>query len=338
MQNDFSPGDLADSKYIFVVGIGGSDLASKAVWNAVSLHKGLNKKVFFLEAPDHREYSEIEDLLKNIESQREFTLVAISKSGETKETLETFEKMREILSQKFSDGLADRVIVISTKGSSLWKIGEENKFQTVAWEGNIGGRFSAFTIAHTAVLKIAGVDAGSFVRGGDDMRKLCLDSAAERNPAYLLAKEIFDVYKSGVNIWDFFIFNSELEDLGKWSRQLIAESLSLVTPTVSLGPTDLHSMLELYLGGPKNRFTLFVISAKEIAGEVNAQAFENVTSAYKEAALPFEKFELPEINEYEIGQYMEYLIEVVIELGKLLEINIFDQPAVEQYKNSIHNQ
>ena len=89
-----------NAKFIFVVGIGGSDLASKAVWNALTLHKPeVEKKIFFLESPDSREYKEVENFVKNeITNPKEAVLVTISKSGETTETLESFHKTFDILS------------------------------------------------------------------------------------------------------------------------------------------------------------------------------------------------------------------------------------------------
>jgi glucose-6-phosphate isomerase len=328
-----------DCKFIFVVGIGGSDLASKAVWNAMTLHKpDVEKKIFFLESPEAREYEEIKSLAESeILNPNEFVLIAISKSGKTAETLETFNKTFHILSEKFGDLTAERTIIISTKDTTLWKIGEEKKIECLEWEGDVGGRFSAFTLVHTTVLAIAGLDAEAFVAGSEEMKKKCGEENAE-NPAKHLAKNIFDNYKNGANILDFFIFNSELEDLGKWCRQLVAESLSTITPTVSVGPTDLHSMLELYLGGPKDRFTIFIKSTREINGSINDTAYEDVAAAYGKAGLPFIKYEMEKINEKELGNFMQYMIAATLELAKLLGVDPYDQPAVEKYKSEIQNQ
>ncbi len=319
-----------DSKYIFVVGIGGSDLASKAVWNAMTLHKpDMDKKIFFLESPDAREYEEVENFVKNeIKNIEDMVLIAISKSGKTAETLEAFNKTYEILENKFDENIKKRAIIISTKNSPLWQIAEEKNIEKIEWEGNVGGRFSAFTVAHTTVLSIAGLDTDAFVAGSKEKKE---------EEAKHLAENIFQNYKNGFNILDFFIFNSELEDLGKWCRQLIAESLAVITPTVSIGPTDLHSMLELYLGGPKNRFTIFILSLKENKNNINQAAFENVTNAYQKAGLPFIKYEMPEINEKELGSFMAFMMATTIELAKLLGVNPYDQPAVEEYKSQISN-
>ncbi|KKQ78125.1 MAG: hypothetical protein A3A96_00475 [Candidatus Zambryskibacteria bacterium RIFCSPLOWO2_01_FULL_39_39] len=325
-----------NSKFIFVVGIGGSDLASKAVWNALTLHKkDVEKKIFFLESPDVNEYDKLKNLVQTeIANLEDVILIAVSKSGKTMETLESFRKTFDILSEKFGASTNERVVVISSKNSQLWNLAEEKGIEKLPWEGETGGRFSAFTTPHITILSIAGLDANAFVEGGKEMAKECEDETVN-NKSLILAKNIFDNYKKGVEILDFFIFNSELEDLGKWCRQLIAESLSTLTPTVSIGPTDLHSMLELYLGGPKNRFTIFLMSLKEIGNSINESTYEKTVRAYEEATLPFEKYEMPEINERELGKFMALMIEVTLSLAEMLQINPYDQPRVEEYKEKL---
>lgn len=307
----------------------------------MTLHKPeAPKKVFFLESPDAREYAEVEAFVSSEKvGPEDVVLIAISKSGQTVETLETFHKTFEMLSEKFGEAINKRTVIISSAGSPLWKLAEEKEIERLLWEGEVGGRFSAFTVAHTTVLSIAGLDAEAFVSGGKEMEQKCENKIGltqeENNPALHLAKNIFENYENGVNILDFFIFNSELEDLGKWCRQLIAESLSLITPTVSIGPTDLHSMLELYLGGPKNRFTIFIKSLAEIGDGVNESAYENVAAAYEKAGLPFIKYEMENVSEKELGSFMAFMIATTLELAKLLGVDPLDQPAVEEYKKNL---
>lgn len=326
---------FADAKYILVAGIGGSDLAAKAVWNAITLHKEKEREIFFLESPDAREYEEIKNFINNeVVDLSEIVLIAISKSGETTETLTAFHQTFDILSEKFGSPINEKVLVISTPGSTLWQLAAEKNFEKLEWQGNVGGRFSAFTTPHLSVLSIAGLDAANFVAGGKEAAK---EAELPSSLAQKLARDIFENHKKGADILDFFIFNSELEDLGKWSRQLIAESLATFTPTVSLGPTDLHSMLELYLAGPKNRFTLFIFSEKEIDESINESAYRNTTEAFEKAELPFQKYEMPEINERELGKFMAFMIEMTLYLAELLGENPYDQPAVEEYKHQITN-
>jgi len=330
------------AKIIFMIGIGGSNLAAKAVWNALTLHNSeIEKKIIFLEAPDEREYLEARKLIDEIQNLEDFVLATVSKSGETRETLETFKNISEILLQKFGEKFSERSFVVSTESSTLWKLSSDKGIRCIPWEKNIGGRFSAFTVAHTLVLEIAGLDTKTFIKEGKEMEETC---KLENSPAKNLADKIFESYKNGVEILDFFIFNSELEDLGKWCRQLIAESLGKknkkgerigIVPTVSIGPTDLHSILQLDLGGPRNRFTIFIKSTKEIDEVMNESSYKNTKEAYEKTSLPFEKFEMSEINEGEIGKFMSLMMQTTISLGELLEVDIFDQPEVEEYKKNL---
>src|SRR5262245_55505598 len=115
-----------NSKFIFVVGIGGSDLASKALWSACSLHKNLGKKIFFLESPDSREYEEIQNFVEHeIVNLDQITLIVISKSGETVETLEAFHKTFDLLSEKFGAPVSERTLAITSLDTPLAKIAEQ---------------------------------------------------------------------------------------------------------------------------------------------------------------------------------------------------------------------
>lgn len=330
------------SKYIFVFGIGGSNLASKAVWDALTYYKNIDKKAFFIESPDSNEYEKIENIIKNeINNLEEAVFVVISKSGETTETLYSFDKVFEIAIQKFGDEVCKRCAVITTKGTRLHNLAREKNLEFISWEGNIGGRFSAFTIAHTFVLEILGLDEESFISGGNEANLLDVNE----NSADNLAKDIFDEYSRGKNILDFFFFNSELESLGKWARQLVAESLGKenvdgekvgILPTVSIGPTDLHSMLQLALGGPQNRFTIFVRSIEETSGGINEKAFNDAIGGYEKSGLPFYKYEMKKIEEREIGKFMAFMMLVVFELGTLLKVDPYGQEEVEEYKKRVH--
>ncbi|MEK7642366.1 MAG: hypothetical protein AAB392_01080 [Patescibacteria group bacterium] len=320
------------AKYIMVIGIGGSNLASKAVYEAMTMYKeNCEKKVFFLESPDERQYEEIESLLKNeIQKKEDFSLIAISKSGKTRETLEAFRKTFDILKNKFSpEEVNERSLVISTKETPLSNIAEKNNIDILEWENGVGGRFSAFSIAHTAVLEIAGLDVEGFKSGNRGEEGTNKDRALE------FAKKVYRGHEAGLEILDIFIFNSELETLGKWCRQLLAESLASITPTISIGPTDLHSMLELYLEKPKSRFTLFIKSQKEMSGSINDEAYTNTTREYSKRDMPFYEYSMLEISEKEIGEFMAFMIASVLELGKLLGVDPYDQPEVDKYKSGM---
>jgi glucose-6-phosphate isomerase len=197
------------------------------------------------------------------------------------------------------------------------------------------------------------------------MRKKCISKDAEKNPAVLSAIAIFHNYKKGYKINDNFFFNPELESLGKWYRQLMGESIGKeknifnktvhigITPTVSIGSTDLHSVGQLYLGGPKDKYTNFIwikqaseiavpkkrifpklieqITAKTAKTILNA-ILRGVKIAYTKQNLPFSETTLEENSEKHIGEYMQFKMMEIMFLANLLKINAFDQPNVENYK------
>ena len=131
-----------------------------------------------------------------------------------------------------------------------------------------------------------------------------------------------------------FLFNPELESLGKWWRQLVAESLGKdgkgILPIVSIGTNDLHSTLQLYLDGPKNIYTTFV-SAKPLPKIVDA-ILEGVKISYTNHGLPFRHIELGKLDAYDLGVFMQTQMNEVIALAKLMGVDAFNQPAVEEYK------
>jgi glucose-6-phosphate isomerase len=153
--------------------------------------------------------------------------------------------------------------------------------------------------------------------------------------------------------------------MGKWYRQLMRESIGKehdkegnvahigITPMVSIGSTDLHSMAQLYFGGPRDKFTCFVSAPQEedvaisqeqvflhlvegIQGKTFAQIMEaimgGVRAAYQKNELPYVDIALPEISEVVLGQYLQFRMMEMMFLAQFLNVNAFDQPNVEDYK------
>ena len=161
------------------------------------------------------------------------------------------------------------------------------------------------------------------------------------------------------------MWNPELETLGKWYSQLLAESIGKerddgtkvgFTPTVALGSTDLHSIGQLIFGGRNDRYTTFVsapsawnagsafssdspfvlpiFEGKE-DGVVTRALYEGVRTAYITNELPFVTIELENISERELGAFMALQMTTVLYLAQLFDVNAFDQPSVEKYKSEV---
>jgi len=214
-----------------------------------------------------------------------------------------------------------------------------------------------------------GIDIRALCAGACTMREVCLESDICDNKAAISSALIFEQMAQKITILDTFIFSPNLALLGAWYRQLVGESLGKkenlsgkiveigITPTVSIGTTDLHSVAQLYLGGPRDIFTQFITIRSESTklhvptGFIPEQfaflenksitlvkkaIFDGVAHAFTREQRPFIILELPEINSYYIGQFLMLKMCEIIYLAHLLEINPFDQPAVELYKKETH--
>ena len=159
-----------------------------------------------------------------------------------------------------------------------------------------------------------------------------------------------------INNLVFLNYVPEIERFLYWCQQLIAESLGKkgkgFLPTVSNVPKDHHSLLQLYLDGPRNKlFHIFSheeksnekINSKGILKKNNflyKKKLKNVKNAQKNALIkvlkknniPYRELKIKKINEEVLGQLFSYFILETIIIGKLIKINPFDQPAVEQVK------
>ena len=152
----------------------------------------------------------------------------------------------------------------------------------------------------------------------------------------------------------FLNYSPKLEAFMYWCQQLIAESLGKNNtgffPVVSNVPKDHHSLLQLYLDGPKDKvFNIFSLDekfSKKINTNVSLpkhiknrslnqikEAQKNaLIKAFKKKNIPYRIFQIKKSNEETLGQLFSYIILETVMIGKLLKINPFDQPAVEQVK------
>lgn len=354
-------------KYVVVVGIGGSSLGAQAIYGALTgyfdgLRPSRFPKMIFAESCEPAFVASVSRLLRGLKHQSEALIVVISKSGGTVETMANFEALWPALKSQ-GHGL-ERLIVITDWQSKLWRVAESLKLTLLAIPNEVGGRFSVFSAAGLMPLVAAGLDASELRRGAQLMRYDCLRPSVG-NPAAVSAAILYYQATQGLTISDTFFFHPALEPLGKWYRQLVAESLGKttrvrgrerrvgLTPTVSIGTTDLHSVAQLYLGGPRDKFTTFVsvddygqdlsVPAKPLLADISglrraplagiiSAIKTGVTVAYRHEKLPFMEVVLPDISARSIAQFMQFKMIETMFLGYLFGVNAFDQPAVELYK------
>lgn len=324
---------------LIVVGIGGSSLGAKAVLEAVQgvLRNHFQKvRVFFVDTVDSHYVNQVIKII----GRKKFVLTVVSKSGTTLETVTNFKLFSELLKKNVKNW-SEHVVIISGEGSELWRIGEENGFHTLRIPEKVGGRFSVLSPVGLFPLMFAGVNVRELLRGAKTMRDACLTTQVERNPAIISAVIHFLSWNKGVNITNHFFYGKRFKSLGEWVNQLFAESLGKngkgLTPISSIGSVDHHSMIQLFLGGPRDKLTTFIEfnDQKTSAYGFNkllTLIFQGTEKAYVKKKLPFLELFFESSDEFSVGQFLQFkMIEVMI-LGELLKVNAFNQPNVELYK------
>lgn len=357
--------ELLKPTILVVVGIGGSSLGAKAVLQAIQGRVRDSKmhalRVYFAETVDtDRMYTIMSIVQQELVAGNNISINVVTKSGTTLETMANFYVLVDLLRQHRPDEYKKFVVVTTGSDSPLWAYAHEQGYRVLEVPKNIGGRYSVFSAVGLFPLALAGIDIQELRAGAAQTTTECFSEDFSSNPAVMSALIHYHYYRQGVRISDLFMFSVDLEALGKWYRQLMAESLGKefdingisvlagITPTVSLGSIDLHSVAQLYLGGPRDKYTTFVMvsesahaiaipadapawSGKTFAGIMHALA-EGTQAAYLKTERPFASVVLPKKNEFFIGQFLQWKIIEMIYLGYLLEVDCFDQPNVELYK------
>lgn len=356
-------------KTVFLAGIGGANLSFQSIHFALSGFyekiglTGMTPDFVFLDAVLPYGQEKIEELSANFSNPDEFFVLVVSKSGTTLETLSNADVVISTLEKKFGN-IAGRILAITEEESPLWNVFSKKGASVFPVPYGIPDRFSAFSSTALIPLVFLGADLNAYLSGAREMLEICLSKSPEnpaRNSALILDYE----YSKGVRILDSFIFEPRLEYLGKWYRQLGAESLGKekvvsgerthlgFTPTVSIGSTDLHSMLQLYLSSPNERFTQFIFAdndekesikkldvlgdladgfAQKNKEQISSAIYTAVKESYQKKKLIFSEILMDSVSEKEIGSYMVFKMMETVFLGHLWDINVFNQPNVEEYK------
>lgn len=350
-------------KLVIVVGIGGSNLGSQAVFEAVNgKHYNLfsKKKLLWADSIDADSLIAAKKAMAAT-TPAETLLIVISKSGSTIESIVNFQVL-------FKKGV--NVVAISEAGSKLHNLALSMGFEFLPMPNKVSGRYSVFSNVGLFPLAVMGLDIDNFLKGGRRATSASLSLNWRKNPALVMAALLYLHHKRGKNINENFFFAANLESLGKWYRQLLAESTGKeknlqgkkvnegITPVVATA-VDLHSQAQLYFGGQNNRFyTLVEVGLEngvsipplkqgaQIVPEIGQKKTNEVVSAiangFKQTLVgykrPFVEITLSELSEEEIGYYLQIHMIATVLLCHLLNVNAFDQPSVEAYKKETKKQ
>ena len=329
-------------KTIVLIGMGGSILGSEAIYNFFK--KKIKKKFYFFD--DLNENKIIE--FKKKENISKTLFIIISKSGNTIETLSN------VFSLNIMKKNSKNIILISEKKNNLlFTMSKKLNLFYVEHKTNIGGRYSVLSEVGIIPAYLMGINISK-------IRSKILDCLKNSNKLFLKDSTIklaVLMRSKKFNNLVFLNYFPELEKFLYWCQQLIAESLGKKNqgflPLISNAPKDHHSLLQLYLDGPKDKFfNIFsleknsksklkvkttgiskILDKKKISTIKNAQK-KALIKAFIRKKIPFREFKIKKENEEVLGQLFSLFIVETIIVGKLLKINPFDQPAVEEVKNN----
>lgn len=360
--------EFSDCGALLVVGIGGSNLGTAAVAEALLGKEGVrsgSKRLYFLDTVDSRKADQILSTLESLSASGvRLALATVSKSGSTTETAALTSLAYDRLVR--NAGLSsDRTVAITEPGSKLHRHAESLGWRTLPMRPKVGGRYSVFSNVGLFPLAFLGIDVRRLLSGA---RRALADSfspTASENAAYVTASFLFEGASEGRNVADHFFFVDAFESVGKWYRQLLGESVGKefakdgrkvgagITPTVSIGSTDLHSVGQLYLGGPRDKSFVFVdaVSAQpvsvpadptldsvvaNVAGRPLSEIMDAILlgtlEAYRAKGIPFVRWTLHEGSAEDLGYFLQSKMAEVAFLGTMFGVDPFDQPNVEDYK------
>ena len=336
------------SKYrnIVVIGMGGSILGTKSIYSF--LKKRIKKEVFFFDNLDLN----LSLKYKKIKNLKNSCFIIVSKSGDTLETITN-------LGAIFSENLLKNKLIIITEitDNALMAIANKYNAEIIEHKEFIGGRYSVLSETGMFPAALMGLNLMKFKNLKRLINNKNFISSLIQNVA-----SIHTLNSKKINNSVILNYDSSLNDLGYWYQQLVAESLGKqgkgINPILSFGPKDHHSLLQLYLDGPKDKFFTFFNSSKRenklkvargiipnnmgflinknLEFIINAQC--NATkNIFKLKKIPFRQITFNKKNEEELGEIFTFFVLETILLSRLMNINPFDQPAVEQVKIETKN-
>ena len=318
---------------IRLIGMGGSILGSKAIYKF--LKTKIKKKISF-----------IDNLTAavDIKSVNKKSLnIIISKSGNTLETI--------INTNTFVKNNKHNIFITQNENNFLRKLAYKMKSEIIDHNNFIGGRYSVLSEVGMLPASLMGLNEKKFkqfnnlIKNRNYLNNLILNTS---NIIFFLKNKKFNSV--------IINYDKSSQDLFMWYQQLVAESLGKknkgIMPIISTMPKDNHSLLQLYLDGPKNNFfTFFSVDEKKSAKIKNNSDFNfnnflknkkisKILNAQKQGSeniflkkkIPYRSFTIRNRSEEALGELFSFFILETILLGSLMKINPFNQPAVELIK------
>jgi glucose-6-phosphate isomerase len=294
-----------------------------------------------------------------------WALVVISKSGGTMETAVAFRLFLEAFRKatgESAEALAERVIPVTGTSGKLFELAKSlgcRDFFEVP--DGVGGRFSVLSAVGLLPAALLGLDVVQLLRGAAAMTEHFRTASASENLVlqYTAVSHLMEVHQ-GATIRVLQMWSKTLECLGLWYDQLLAESLGKTPETGAMPLTvvntrDLHSRAQQHQEGRRDKIYTNVIvdqwrtdplviprsehdqdQLNQLAGkslpDIMHAAIKGTDKAYNDDHRPTASFQLPKVDEFHLGQFLQLMMLATVVEGRLLGINPYGQPGVEAYK------
>ena len=339
---NFSIKDLKSYKKfskIVIIGMGGSILGAQAVYDFFKTK--IKKQIFFV---NNLEASLLKEINTNC-SKKNTLFILISKSGNTIETLSSINTLNKNVIDK-----KNAIVITTNETNQLLNFAKSKKIKIINHRSYVSGRYSIFSETSLVPLYFMDIQISQF-------RKDILDFLNKEKK--ILKKNLLNMFKiyesKKINSIILMSYFKECDHFLQWLQQLIAESLGKnnkgILPVTSLGPKDHHSLLQLYLDGPKDKF-FYIFSQKDknksrnnlklFSKVLNNKDINQILFSQKEAFLKtlktkkisYVEITINNLNSSTLGKLFSYFILETIIIGRKLNLNPFNQPAVESVKKN----
>lgn len=352
-----------NSKYLLVIGIGGSYLGARAVIEALTstFYNLRENSPIILYVGNNLSTSYINDIIKIIGND-DFSINVISKSGTTTEPAIAFRIFKKILENKYGNNASERIFVTTDEEKgALHTIAKENNYQTFKIPNNIGGRYSVLTAVGLFPIAVANINVDKLLNGAIKAYNKYNNSNLNENDCYKYAVIRNLLYHKDKNIEIFASYEPRLHYFIEWLKQLFGESEGKngkgIFPVGVEFTTDLHSLGQYIQDGRRNIFETVlnientnesITMTKEennldnlnyleglTLDYINHKAMEGTIDAHVSNDVPNILINVDKLDEETIGELI-YFFELACAMsGFILNVNPFNQPEVEKYKQNM---
>jgi len=343
---------------LLCIGIGGSYLGAEAVMEAlVPPFSGDGPQILF--AGHHLGPDYHRRLFEHLDGKSVYVNV-ISKSGTTLEPALAFRLARRFLEERFDD--ADRRIIATTDADrgALHDFAVARGYRRYVVPNDVGGRFSVLTPVGLLPIAAAGIDIRTLFYGAVAEARELTDADAS-HPALQYAGDRFAFHEAGYATEVLAVMDPRLKGLGAWWQQLFGESEGKegkgLFPVVLQYTTDLHSVGQYVQQGQRTLVESFLrlddagqgLAVAEEDGDpdglnylagtpygtVNEKAYQGTAAAHAEGGVPNWTVTLPRLDAETVGRLIYFYEHAVAVGGTLLDVDPFNQPGVETYKQKM---